>query len=411
MTAPPPRPVPDGFDFTDPDLIAARVPHEEFAGLRRTRPVYWNPQPPGHGFDDGGLWILSRHEDVRTASVDSRLFSTNANTAIVRYFEGIDPDAMDVQRRHLLINTDPPEHTKLRKIVQRGFTPRAIGRMADALKERADRIVARAAGKGVGDFVADVAMELPLQAIADLLGVPQQDRGRLFAWSNGMLGYDEPEYALDPAVASAEILAYAMAMAAERREEPRGDIVSALVQADVDGRGLDDDEFGFFVILLAVAGNETTRNAITHGMLAFLDHPGQWERFCTERPATAADEIVRWATPVIAFQRTATADTAIGGTPIARGSRVGLYYSSANFDEEVFTDPFSFDIGRDPNPHLGFGGTGAHYCLGANLARMEIDLIFNAIADRMPGLRAEGPPERFRSAWINGVKRLPVRYR
>lgn len=411
MTAPSPRPVPDGFDFTDPDLIADRVPHAEFAELRRTRPVYWNPQPPGHGFDDGGLWILTRHADVRTASVDSRLFSTHANTAVVRYFQGIDADAMDVQRNHLLINIDPPDHTKLRKIVQRGFTPRAIGRMSDALAERADRIAARAADKGGGDFVTDVAMELPLQAIADLIGVPQQDRGRLFAWSNEMLGYDEPEYTVDPAVASAQILEYAMALAAERREAPRQDIVSALVNADVDGRGLTDDEFGFFVILLAVAGNETTRNAITHGMLAFLDHPEQWERFRRERPATAADEVVRWATPVIAFQRTATDDTEIGGVPVEKGRRVGLYYSSANFDEEVFSDPFAFDIGRDPNPHLGFGGTGAHYCLGANLARMEIGLIFDAIADRMPGLRALGPPERFRSSWINGVKHLPVRYR
>ncbi|GAA1119694.1 cytochrome P450 [Nocardiopsis composta] len=407
MTA---TPVPEGFDFTDPDVIVRGVPHEEFAALRRTSPVHWNPQPSGFGFDDGGLWLLTKHEHVRRASVDSRLFSSHAKTSVLRYHRGIGEDAMQVQKDSLLIHLDPPAHTKLRKIVQRGFTPRAIGRMEEALRERAGRIVREAAAKGGGDFVADVAMELPLQAIAELIGVAQKDRAKLFQWSNEMLGYDEPEFGMDPAVASAEILGFAMALAGERRADPRGDIVSELVQADVDGRGLTDDEFGFFVILLAVAGNETTRNAITHGMLAFHRNPEQWELYKRERPRTAADEIVRWATPVIAFQRTATADTEIGGRPIAAGERVGLYYSSANFDEEVFDDPFTFDVTRDPNPHLGFGGTGAHYCLGANLARMEIDLIFNAIADEMPGIEVTGEPERFRSAWINGVKHLPVRY-
>ncbi|MFC4562129.1 cytochrome P450 [Nocardiopsis mangrovi] len=408
MTAPPP--VPDGFDFTDPDLIAARVPHEEFARLRGTRPVHWNPQPAGVGFDDAGLWILSRHAHVREASVNGDLYSTHANTAIIRYFEGIPADAVDVQRQNLLINIDPPEHTKLRKIVQRGFTPRAIARMEEALRDRAGRIVAEAADGGRGDFVSDIATRLPLQAIAELIGVEEEDRERLFGWSNEMLGYEDPEYAVDPAVAAAEILGYAMALAGDRRAAPRDDIASKLVRADVDGRGLTDDEFGFFVILLAVAGNETTRNAITHGMMAFLDHPEQWELYRSERPPTAADEIVRWATPVIAFQRTALADTELGGQPIRRGERVGLYYSSANFDEEVFDSPFTFDITRDPNPHLGFGGTGAHYCLGANLARLEIRLIFDAIADHLPRIRRAGEPTRFRSSWINGVKRLPVHY-
>ncbi|WP_343070729.1 cytochrome P450 [Nocardiopsis mwathae] len=400
-----------GFDATDPDLIAERIPHEEFAALRATRSVHWNPQPRSCGFDDGGLWILSRHADVRAASIDTDLYSSHAKTAIVRFYERMTEDGFEVQRRNLLINLDPPQHTKLRKIVQRGFTPRAIGALEDALRSRARRIAADAATRDTGDFVAEVATELPLQAIAELIGVAQEDRARLFDWSNGMLGYDDPEYTVDPAAAAAEILGFAMALAGERRERPRGDIVSELVHADVDGRGLSDDEFGFFVILLAVAGNETTRNAITHGMLAFLDHPEQWELYRRERPRTAADEIVRWATPVIAFQRTATADTEIGGQAIRRGQRVGLYYSSANFDEEVFEDPFAFDITRDPNPHLGFGGTGAHYCLGANLARLEIGLIFDAIADHLPDIRQAGPPQRFRSSWINGIKHLPVRYR
>jgi cholest-4-en-3-one 26-monooxygenase len=199
-------------------------------------------------------------------------------------------------------------------------------------------------------------------------------------------------------------------MAEERKGCPRDDIVTKLVHAEIDGGQLSPDEFGFFMILLAVAGNETTRNAISHGMLAFLDNPEQWELFKAERPDSAADEIVRWSTPVTVFQRTALADTTLGGQPIRKGERVGLFYRSANFDEEVFDHPERFDVLRSPNPHLGFGGSGAHFCLGANLARLEMDLIFNAIADGMPSIRKAGDPERLRSGWLNGIKKLPVSY-
>jgi cholest-4-en-3-one 26-monooxygenase len=232
----------------------------------------------------------------------------------------------------------------------------------------------------------------------------------LFAWSNDMVGYDDPEYSGDGETAAAEILGYSMVMAEDRRACPRDDIVTKLVNAQVDGDELTSDEFGFFVILLAVAGNETTRNAISHGMLAFLDHPDQWELFKAERPLTAVDEIVRWATPVTVFQRTATRDTELGGQLIKKGQRVGMFYRSANFDDAVFENPERFNIMRDPNPHVGFGGTGAHYCLGANLARLEIDLIFNAIADAMPAITKAGDPQRLRSGWLNGMKRLPVNY-
>jgi cholest-4-en-3-one 26-monooxygenase len=252
---------------------------------------------------------------------------------------------------------------------------------------------------------------LPLQAIAGLMGVPQEDRKKLFDWSNQMVGDQDPEFAGNDAIgASVELIMYGMQMAADRVANPGDDLVTKLVQADVEGHKLSDDEFGFFVILLAVAGNETTRNSITQGMMAFTDFPDQWELFKRERPATAADEIVRWATPVTSFQRTALCDTELSGVTIKKGQRVVMFYRSANFDEEVFTDPYSFDILRDPNPHVGFGGTGAHYCIGANLARMTIDLMFNAIADHMPDLSPLAKPERLRSGWLNGIKHWQVDY-
>ena len=403
--------IPPGFDFTDPDLYVSRVPAEELAELRRTAPVWWNAQPRGaSGFDDEGYWVVTRHADVLEVSRTSDVYSSQEKTALIRHGAPVTEEALGMHRL-VLLNLDPPAHTKLRGIVSRGFTPRAISGLREALADRARRIVAAALAGGTGDFVTDVACELPLQAIAELLGVPQEDRRKIFDWSNQMVGYDDPEYEGDSTAAAAELVGYSMVMAEDRKQCPRDDIVTKLVNATVDGDGLSPDEFGFFVILLAVAGNETTRNAISHGMLAFLDHPEQWELFRAERPETAAEEIVRWATPVTVFQRTALTDTVLGGQQIRAGQRVGLFYRSANFDEEVFSEPERFDILRDPNPHLGFGGTGTHYCIGVNLARLEIELIFNAIADAMPGIRKAGDAERLRSGWLNGIKRLPVAYK
>ncbi|HEX5860660.1 MAG TPA: cytochrome P450, partial [Nocardioides sp.] len=241
-------------------------------------------------------------------------------------------------------------------------------------------------------------------------GVPQEDRRKLFDWSNQMLAYDDPEIDVDPDIAAAEILGYAMELAADRQATPRDDIVTKLVHADVDGHKLTDDEFGYFVIMLTVAGNETTRNAITHGMNAFLDNPDQWELWKRERPESMVDEVIRWATPVSSFQRTALNDVEVGGVQVRKGQRVGLFYASANFDEDVFDDPYTFDITRDPNPHLAFGGHGAHYCIGANLARLEVKLMFNALADLAPDISKVAEPRRLRSGWINGIKDLQVRY-
>ncbi|MBC2959068.1 cytochrome P450 [Nocardioides deserti] len=399
--------------------MAERLPHDELLALRRTAPVSWIAQDEAAraGFPDHeGYWALSRHADVAAVSKDQANFSTRENGVIIRFAPEMTREEVE-QTGFLLINHDAPDHTKLRQIVSRAFTPRAINALHDGLKARAEQIVDDAIAKGEGNFVEDVAAELPLQAIAELLGVPQEDRGKLFEWSNQMLSYDDPEVEGDQMTAFMEILAYSMALADERRTNPQDDILTRLVTADVDlgqgdeGRGLTDDEFGFFMILLAVAGNETTRNAITWGMHAFMQHPDQWELYKKERPATAVDEIIRWATPVTVFQRTATNDVVVGGQQVKKGDRVGLLYASANFDEDVFEDPFRFDVTRDHNPHQAFGGHGAHYCIGANLARLEVDLIFRALADRDVTVTQLSEPRKLRSSWINGVKELRVAYR
>ncbi|MGH3734698.1 MAG: cytochrome P450 [Micromonosporaceae bacterium] len=383
----------------------------DFAEQRRTAPVAWVPQRRGSaGFDDEGYWAVTRHCDVKEVSKDSETFSSYENTAIIRFNEGITRQQIELQR-YIMLNIDPPHHTKLRGIVSRGFTPRAINSLRTVLATRAERIVTAAASKREGDFVTDVACELPLQAIAELLGVPQDDRVKIFDWSNQMIAYDDPEYEIEPETAAAQMLGYFMEMAEDRKRNPRDDIVTKLVHAEMDGGHLSSDEFGFFTILLAVAGNETTRNAITHGMMALLQNPDQWELFKQQRPVSAADEIVRWGTPVNVFQRTAMADTSLGGQEIKAGDRIGLFYGSANFDPDVFDAPETFDVTRTPNPHLGFGGSGAHFCLGANLARLEIELMFNAIADHLPDIQLAGDPRRLRSGWLYAIKDLPVRYR
>ena len=399
-----------GYDFTDPDVLLRGIPVDEFAQLRKTAPVWWNEQADSI-FNDGGYWVITRHEDIKTISRDGgAVWSTNAKGAVMRLPEGVTAEQLDLTKA-LLINHDAPEHTRLRKLVSRLFTPRSVAALEEKLAVAARDIVAAAANKDSGNFVDDIAMSLPLQAIADLIGVPEEDREKLFHWTNAIMNTDDPDFDADPTMANAELMGYAYTMAEQRRQCPADDIVTRLVQADVDGDSLGEVEFAFFVILLAVAGNETTRNAMTHGMNAFLENPDQWELFKRERPETAVDEIIRWATPVHCFQRTALVDTQIGDVTVKAGQRVGLFYSSANYDEEVFESPFTFDILRNPNPHLAFGGNGAHYCIGANLARMEIKLMFNEIADQIPDITKLAEPQRLRSGWINGIKDLPVSYR
>jgi cholest-4-en-3-one 26-monooxygenase len=410
MTSTPSLPT---VDLTDPDLLAGGMPHDQFRAFRESGPVRWVEQDQhardGMSTESGtGYYALTGHADVAAVSKNSKVFSSWENGAIIRFPEGIEREMVEMQRV-IIINQDAPEHTHTRRIVSRAFTPRAVGGLDEVIHERAATIARVALEKGDVDFVTEVAAELPLQLIAELLGVPQEDRGKLFEWSNLMMSGEDPEFEGQSDIAAAEILGYAMGMAADRLANPREDLVTQLVHADKDGRGLTEDEFGYFVIALTVAGNETTRNAMAHGMNAFLDHPDQWDLFVRERPtATMVDEVIRWATPVNVFQRTALEDVDVNGVRVAKGERVGLFYGAANFDPTVFEDPYSFDILRDPNPHLAFGGHGAHYCIGANLARMEVGAIFDALADIAPRISRRAEPQRLRHSWINGIKRLEV---
>lgn len=403
--------LPPGVDFTDPDFLQRAVPEAEFALLRRTAPVWWNAQQPGESpFDDGGFWVLSRYHDVRAVSRNSEDWSSGVNGAILRYPDGMTAEQMALPKT-MLINQDPPAHTRLRKIVSRLFTPRAVADLEQGLRDAARVTVEAARDKGAGEFVTDIASVVPRRAIADLLGIPEADREQVLRWADAAVNFDDPDPAHDPVMANAMLLGYAHDIAQDRLKHPADDIISRLVHADMDGEQMTELEFGMFVLILAVAGNDTSKNAIAHAMNAFFDNPDQWELYKKERPWSTADEVVRWCTPIYGVQRTALRDAEIAGTAIRTGQRVGLFFSSANFDETVFEDPFRFDITRDPNPHLGFGGQGIHYCLGANLAKLEIRIVLEAIADVIPDIHKLGEPRRVRSGLINSIDTFPMQYR
>ncbi len=403
----PPTAVDARLDLTDPDLLADRLPLNEFAWLRRNEPIRWNPQASEAGYGDAGFWAITRHDDI-AAVTRSPGWSVETHSAFVRRLDESDPTGEST--RNLLLCMDPPRHTRVRRVGNRCFTPRALAGLENDLYERAHRIVWAAKHDGTGDFVIDVARHLPLQAIAGLMGIPPEDRQQLFDWSDQMAGSEDPEYASSEHSGVVEMFAYAHAAAEARLENDLGDVTSRLVQPDSNGHRLSSEEFAFFFMILSVAGNETTRQAITHGMLAFLEHPDQWERWRCEKPASAIDEILRWASPAVVLQRTATEDTEVAGRVVREGERVGLYFASANYDEEVFDDPGRFDIGRAPNPHVTFGAGGSHFCIGANLTRLELRVMFDVIADELAETTLTGTPRRLRSSWLNGIKHLPVRY-
>jgi cholest-4-en-3-one 26-monooxygenase len=327
---------------------------------------------------------------------------------------GMDVEEANTTRGVIMLEMDPPKHTRYRLLVNKGFTPRMIGLLEQALRTRATHIVDQVIEAGEADFVVDIASELPLQAIAEIMGVPQEDRMRLFEWSNRMIGAGDPEYMGEElGSAMGEIFAYSNQLAEQRRVDPRDDIVTKLLNAEIDGDKLSELEFDMFMLLLAVAGNETTRNATAHGMHALLTNPEQYKLLIADPEGSidvAIEEILRWASPVLHFKRTVNGGAEIRGQEFQDGDEIVMWYISANRDEEVFDDPFTFDVTRDPNPQIAFGGGGNHFCLGANLARMELKLIFQEIARRMPDMQLAGEPARLRSNFIGGIKHMPVRW-
>jgi cholest-4-en-3-one 26-monooxygenase len=309
---------------------------------------------------------------------------------------------------------DAPDHTRYRSLVNRGFTPRMINALSPHIREITVAVIERALKQVTCDFVTDIAAELPLQVIAELLGVPLEDRHKVFQWSNRMIGSMDPEYSVSQELvrqAQFEMFMYAGGLAAQRREHPRDDLVTTLLNADIDGDKLSEMDFNLFFLLLAVAGNETTRNALSHGMNTLIDHPAQYQmlRDNLALVPSATEEILRWASPVMYFRRNVMRDTELRGQRIMAGDKITIWYISANRDEEVFDDPFRFDITRSPNEHVAFGGGGEHYCLGANLARIEINLLFEELTKRVESVERIGEVKRLRSNFINGIKHLPVR--
>jgi cytochrome P450 len=410
----------DDFDLSTPEFWM--VPPEEregaFALLRREAPVSFHAEfdpPPELPLPKGpGYWSLTRHADVVEASRRSDVFCSGRGTNI--------PDLPAELNEFFgsMINMDDPRHGRLRRIVSRGFTPRALGALEGDVQRRAAETVDRVIERGECDFVTDLAAPLPLGIICDMMGIPASQTRFVFDQTNIMLGLGDPEYVtpgtnpLAAAFAAGSALTQLMnELAKERRERPRDDLTSQLLNAEIDGETLSDAELASFFILLVAAGNETTRNAISHGMKALCDHPDERRKWAADFEGvapTAVEEVVRWATPVIHFRRTATRDTEIGGQAIRAGEKVVLWYNSANRDEAVFEDPYRFDVTRQPNEHVGFGGPGAHHCLGANLARREITVMFRELLRRLPDLEITAEPERLRSNFIHGIKRMPCSF-
>jgi cholest-4-en-3-one 26-monooxygenase len=393
-------------DLVDRDNYVEGVPHEMFEVLRREAPVYWHEEPDGPGF-----WALTRYDDVVTVNRDNELFSSARRSALL-----MEQDEESLaQQRLMMLNMDPPMHTRYRLLVNKGFTPRMVGKIEERARHYVNAIIDNVCEKGECDFVTDIAAELPLQVIAEIMGVPQEDRHLVFDWSNRMIGADDPEYSETREAAfeaSAELYAYANKLAAEKRANPDDDIISVLLQAEVDGDRLTELEFDLFFLLLTVAGNETTRNLIAHGQLALMEHPDQRARLLADPTllGTAVDEMLRWGSPVMHFRRTAQRDTEIRHQRIADGDKVVIFYISANRDEAVFPDPQVFDVARSPNEHVAFGGGGPHFCLGANLARLEIRVMFEELLRRVPDMEPTAPALRLRSNFINGIKHMPVQF-
>jgi cytochrome P450 len=403
--------------YLDNDAFAERVPHETFALLRREAPVHWYDWEYGKGF-----WCITRYDDVVAVMKDWRGFSSETGATAL---EDLDPD--QIEARKSMLDTDPPKHSSLRAIVNKGFTPRAVAAYEDLLRRLSRQILDQALARREFDFVEEVAKQLPIQVLCRILGVPLSDDERLIAWGDKMIGNTDPDLGgLHPASPESakyrlypfrspyamELYRYGHEIAARRRDDPRDDLVSKLVTwEDEDGNRLTEQEFDTMFLLLVVAGNETTRQSIAHGMKALIDHPESMRRLQQEPEliGTATDEIMRWASPVIHFRRTATADSELHGVRIAEGDKVVVWLISGNYDEQQFADPLRFDIARKPNNHITFGRGGPHFCLGAHLAKLETRVMFEELLPRVASIEAAASARRMHSNFTNAYKSMPVR--
>lgn len=394
------------IDLADHDAFVDAVPHAAFAALRRDDPVHWNPEPDGPGF-----WAVTRYADIRAVHRDPGTYSSEIGGTSL---EDLDPE--HVEARKSMIDMDPPRHDELRGLIARRFTPRAVGVWEDKVRTVTREVLDRALTMGEFDFVHEVSSEIPMQVFAEILGVPHDERREIIELGDRLLGNQDPEYAVEPDEAhrelpfsnpaAREMFEFGRRLAAQRRKQPRDDIITQLAFEPLSQR-----DFDVYFVLLATAGNETTRHTITHALLALLEHPKELARLRADPSLgkSAADEMLRWATPVHHFRRTAAVDTELAGTEIKAGDKVTTWFVSGNRDETVFDEPGHFDVGRSPNPHMAFGPGGIHHCMGAHLARMEIRIAFEELLPRVREIELTGRPERLRSNFFNGIKRLPVR--
>ena len=411
-----------GVDVVSHDVYAERIPHEELRRFRQEAPVAWVHEPAALGGADDGFWLVTRHADLVAVHKDWRTFSSEVGGTEL---ETLAPDAL-VARRTML-ETDPPRHTKLRQLVNPAFSRAAMEAYAEHARTVVRAVLDEALASREVDLVHDVARELPIRMLSGILGVPDEDARQLFEWADAIIYNADPDYSAlvsdredtDPyrllpfrSPVSLDVFTYFDRLAAARRRHPQGDVIGVLADAAVDGVPLTERERETFFLLLLIAGNETTRHSLSHGLVALLEHPDQLV-LLQDEPAllpTAVEEVLRWACPQIHFRRTATVDTTIAGVPVGAGERVVTWYLSANYDEAEFADPFRFDIGRAPNRHVTFGGGGPHLCLGQWLARLEVRTFLEELLPRLRRAELTGPVERVRSNFINGLKRVPLRW-
>jgi cytochrome P450 len=407
-------------DVFDPRVFARGLPHDEFRRLRDEEPVAWQAEHEILDWPAGpGYWAVTRYADVRHVLRTPEVYSSWLGATQIR-----DPEPADLAFiRRMILNMDPPEHNRLRRIVSAVFTRRRLERFADQIGDRARQLLGQVAPRGHCDLPVEVTDDFPLLNLADLLGVPPGDRGLLLKWTNRVIGYQDPEHAeivrdaqgrpvnpRSPAML-ADMFAYAEELAARKRARPADDLMTALVQAEVDGRALDDAELQMFFFLVVIAGNDTVRSALPGGVLALVEHPAEYRRLRAD-PAllpSAIEEMLRWHPPVLTFRRTAKQDTELSGQRIRAGDKVVVYFASAHFDERAFPEPYRFDLAREPNDHLAFG-QGPHLCLGAHFGRLQLRIFFREFLAQLPEVRLDGEVRHLTSNFINGITHLPLRW-